>query len=85
VTNGKHSSFQNRDIMQNISVQVLQSAYYRSCRQPVFAHVTRCGVVSVGECLAVRMVLVPLFSGRTFISRRDLPNDTASRPGTAPL
>jgi hypothetical protein len=41
MTNGKHSSLQNSDIMQNISVQVLQSAYYSSFRKPVFAYVTR--------------------------------------------
>jgi hypothetical protein len=47
VTNGKYSSVQKCDIMQNISTQVLQSVYYSPCRKPVFAYVIRCDVVSV--------------------------------------
>lgn len=86
MTNGKHRSFPNCEIVQNISAQVLQSACYRSCRKPVFAYVTRRGVVSVGEYLpTVRTVLLLLVSGRTFVSQCDLPNDTASRSGAAPL
>ena len=75
VTNGKHSSVQNCDIMQNISAQVLRSACYSSCRKPSFR--VR---MSVGEYLATfRMVLVPPFSGRTLITWRDLPSATVFR------